>query len=610
MTEFPSTSTSLSFDPRSNAVEATASRRDNQFNTGSTEDRGFSRALDDSDARAEVRRDETQAPALERPTQERSTGERSTGERSFGERSFGEADSRNNNGEPAALENSAEQNGEPEVSANSEVGANNVAPESETVEGTGTFEGASENVTVDVSSFAFADIPEFANPFALAQQITTEAPQTSAPLLTPTAIEGVLPSGEIASSLITPQQNLAAIPLDTPDGLQLGQVGELGQQNQAGLLGQNLATQINSATPQANSAVPQANSAVPQANSAVPQANSATPQANSAVPQVNSAVPQVNSIVGGTIGDAFETVLSTQTGNASTQAGAQSLTNLQQNVSASTLQPGQTGDVTLQGTNANAGPNAGSSAGVNLTSTEGEVSGSFTNANQSSTTTTPSQQLASLLSGGGNADVALPNQAQVANGQVQQAIQQPVQQAVQQAAQPLAQFANAAFANDTLPAFTAQISRNFAAGQDSFNVRLNPSELGRVDVRVINNDDGTVSTQIRVERSETLDLFQRDIRALERTLQQSGVKLGSDGIDLSLKDNGTDQGGNSQAFDNDFDSQGEHAQNSDPAWEANEANQHLDNDGLLVDDLTGDIPLDQVQTIYARYQPGQLNIRV
>ena len=79
---------------------------------------------------------------------------------------------------------------------------------------------------------------------------------------------------------------------------------------------------------------------------------------------------------------------------------------------------------------------------------------------------------------------------------------------------------------------------------------------------------------------------------------------------MSLKDNGTDQGGNSQAFDNDFDGQGEHAQNSDPALEADDANQYLDNDGLLVDDLTADIALDQVQTIYARYQPGQLNIRV
>ena len=119
-----------------------------------------------------------------------------------------------------------------------------------------------------------------------------------------------------------------------------------------------------------------------------------------------------------------------------------------------------------------------------------------------------------------------------------------------------------------------------------------------------------MNTQIRVERSETLDLFQRDIRALERTLQQSGLKLGSEGIDLSLKDNGADQGGNNQAFNNDFDGQGEQAQNSDPALEVEDANQQLDNDSLLVDDLAADVPLDQLQTIYARYQPGQLNIRV
>ena len=555
MTQFPSTSTSFSFDPRSNVGEATPARRDNQSTTGSSEDRGFSRALDDSDARADVSREEARTPAQDRPTRETATQERSTGE----------TDNRNTRDEPTSLENSAEQNDSTEVSANN--------TELETLEGVEINEGASENVTVNVSSFAFADIPESANPFSLVQQINPEVLQTSTPVLNPTAIEGLLPSGEIAGSLITPQQNLVATPLDASAGLQPGQVGQLGQVGQAGQLGQagdvgqNLATQV----------------------------NSVTPQANSATPQLNGAVSQANSFVGAPIGEAFETVLSSQT-------GAQSLTNLQQNVAAPTLQSGQTGDVAQQGTN----PNTNANAGVNPTSADGELANSFANSNQSSTTATPSQQLASLLSGGGNADVVLPNQAQVANGQVQQAVQQPVQQT----AQPLAQFANAAFANDTLPAFTAQISRNFAAGQDSFNVRLNPSELGRVDVRVINNDDGTVSTQIRVERSETLDLFQRDIRALERTLQQSGVKLGSDGIDLSLKDNGADQGGNSQAFDNDFDGQGEHAQNSDPALDADDTNQQLDNDGLLVDDLSGDIPLDQVQTIYARYQPGQLNIRV
>jgi len=113
-----------------------------------------------------------------------------------------------------------------------------------------------------------------------------------------------------------------------------------------------------------------------------------------------------------------------------------------------------------------------------------------------------------------------------------------------------------------------------------------------------------VNTQIRVERAETLDLFQRDVRALERTLQQSGVKLDSNGIDLSLQDDGADQGANNQASDNNFDDQGEQAHNND------DVNQQLDQDGLLVDDLATDIPADQVHTIYARYQPGQLNIRV
>ena len=583
MTQFPNTNTSLPFEPRSNVAEVAQPRRDNQSSTGSGEDSSFSRALDDSDARAEVSRDETRAPAQERPA--------------------GETDIRNNQDEAAPLENSAEQND------GLEIGTNTTEPETETIEGTENREGASENITINVNSFAFADIPEFVNPFALAQQVTVEAAQsvtaealqTNTPLLSPTAIEGLLPSGEIAGSLITPQQNLAASLLNGSTAPQTGQQN-LGTPTAAQLDQQNLDIPTAAQLGQQNLGTPTA--AQPG------QLNQVGDVAQNVTTQINSAATQVNNLTGNPIGDAFETVLSTQNGTG--QTGVQSLTNLQQNAAASSLPLGQLGDVTLQGSNPNAStipiaspnPNASPNPAGNLTSAEGETFGSLANANQS--TATPSQQLASLLSSTANADVALPNQGQVANTQLQQTVQQPIQQA----AQPLAQFANTAFANDTLPAFTAQISRNFAAGQDSFNVRLNPSELGRVDVRIINNDDGTVSTQIRVERSETLDLFQRDIRALERTLQQSGVKLGSDGIDLSLKDNGTDQGGNSQAFDNDFDSQGEHAQNSDPALEANEANQHLDNDGLLVDDLTADIPIDQVQTIYARYQPGQLNIRV
>lgn len=518
MTQFPSASTSLQFDPRSNVGEVNSSRRENQSNLGSAEDSRFSQALDDSSARSDVSRDDAQASAREGSPQE-------------------------NNVRDDRAENAVSQSTDNQ-SIDAEFGADNAETENpeEAI--------ANEQSTTDQSETALTNIPALFDSFSLLQQVAPEATQTDSitasvetDLLASTSIAGSLLGGEIAGGTVTtPQQNLNATLLTTPATTQTGQLG--------------LASQLGQANP-----------------NLLAQANNAA-----------------NNLAGSVSGETFETALTTQLGN----AGSQSVL--------SSLQSTQLGDVSQQSTNA--------SAGLNLTSTEGEQFGSLSNANQS--TATPSQQLASLLSGGSSADAALPNQGQLAsasqltNGQLPQAIQP----AVQQAAQPLAQFANAAFANDTLPAFTAQISRNFAAGQDSFNVRINPSELGRVDVRLITNDDGSVNTQIRVERPETLDLFQRDIRALERTLQQSGIKLGSEGIDLSLKDNGADQGGNNQAFNNDFDGQGEHAQNSDPALEADDTNQHLNNDGLLVDDLTGDIPLDQVQTIYARYQPGQLNIRV
>lgn len=529
MTQFLDTSTSLPFDPRSNAGES--GRQNNQSPLRSSEDNGFSRALDDSGSRSDVRRDDAQTPAREISPQE-------------------------NNLRSDRADNSVEQN-DGDQSVDAEISATENSPE--TLDGS----DVDEQSLAEQPVTALANAPALFDPFSLLQQLETETtqinnttPTTQAPLLASSALAGFLPSGEASGSITTPQQNIAATLLDATVTPQLNQAG------------QNIAA------------------------------------------QANNALTQVNNFAGSVSGETFETVLSTQLTNGSAQAGNLTpatsnqvlpnnlIGNPQQNIAASSLQSSQLGDVTQQIT----APNAT----ANFTSAEGEQFASLASSNQ--TSASPSQQLASLLSGSTNPEATLATQSQLANTPLQQA---PVQLTpTQQASQPLAQFANAAFANDTLPAFTAQISRNFAAGQDAFNVRLNPSELGRVDVRVITNDDGTVSTQIRVERSETLDLFQRDIRALERTLQQSGVKLGSDGIDLSLKDNGTDQGGNNQAFDNDFDDQGEHAQNNDPALEADDANQHLDNDSLLVDDLTGDIPLDQVQTIYARYQPGQLNIRV
>lgn len=172
------------------------------------------------------------------------------------------------------------------------------------------------------------------------------------------------------------------------------------------------------------------------------------------------------------------------------------------------------------------------------------------------------------------------------------------------------QFSSTAFANDTLPHFTAQLSRSIAGGKDSFTVRLNPSELGRVDVRLITNEDGSVNARVQVERSETLDLFQRDVRALERSLQQSGLKLSSDGIDLSLKDNGTQEQGRGNGFSDDLAGNADQQTGSDSdASDDQQQNAGL-TDQLLIDDINAAVPADIIQTLYARFVPGQLNIKV
>jgi chemotaxis protein MotD len=73
-------------------------------------------------------------------------------------------------------------------------------------------------------------------------------------------------------------------------------------------------------------------------------------------------------------------------------------------------------------------------------------------------------------------------------------------------------------------------------GQNSFEIRLDPPELGRIDVHLRVDRDGNVSSRLIVERSETLDLLRRDAPALERALQNAGLKTGEQGLEFSLRD--------------------------------------------------------------------------
>lgn len=110
--------------------------------------------------------------------------------------------------------------------------------------------------------------------------------------------------------------------------------------------------------------------------------------------------------------------------------------------------------------------------------------------------------------------------------------------AVRQAPQATQQLPHAA---QVAPQVAAQIARHTAQGNSRFQIRLHPEELGGVDVELKITSDGVVKAHLTVERSETLDLFLRDQRGLERALDAAGLKVDSDTLQFSLKDQGNSQ---------------------------------------------------------------------
>lgn len=90
------------------------------------------------------------------------------------------------------------------------------------------------------------------------------------------------------------------------------------------------------------------------------------------------------------------------------------------------------------------------------------------------------------------------------------------------------------------------IARAVPQGIDRFSLQLHPADLGAVEIQLDFTEDGRVTAAITVERPETLDLLQRDSRALERSLNDTGLQLESDGLSFSLKQEQNQQG---QGFD-------------------------------------------------------------
>lgn len=119
----------------------------------------------------------------------------------------------------------------------------------------------------------------------------------------------------------------------------------------------------------------------------------------------------------------------------------------------------------------------------------------------------------------------------------------------QQPATPTAQtrIVQAAYQSGTaqinIPQVAFELAHHIEAGSKRFQIRLDPPELGRIDVKLDVDKTGAVTARMTVERSETLDLMQRDQRFLQQALQQAGLDTSRTSLEFSLKQNPFSGGG-------------------------------------------------------------------
>jgi flagellar hook-length control protein FliK len=86
-----------------------------------------------------------------------------------------------------------------------------------------------------------------------------------------------------------------------------------------------------------------------------------------------------------------------------------------------------------------------------------------------------------------------------------------------------------------------QIIRRVQNGATRFDLRLEPPELGRVDVRLEMSRDHRVTALIAADDAGTLQQLMRAAREIEWALQSAGLELSQAGLSFDFADRGAAQ---------------------------------------------------------------------
>jgi flagellar hook-length control protein FliK len=87
-----------------------------------------------------------------------------------------------------------------------------------------------------------------------------------------------------------------------------------------------------------------------------------------------------------------------------------------------------------------------------------------------------------------------------------------------------------------LSGLAVEIAASVQSGKSRFEIRLDPADLGRIDVRIDVDSSGQVTSHLTVEKPETLSMLQQDAPQLQRALDDAGLKTGNGGLQFSLRD--------------------------------------------------------------------------
>ncbi|HEY4112981.1 MAG TPA: flagellar hook-length control protein FliK [Rhizomicrobium sp.] len=108
---------------------------------------------------------------------------------------------------------------------------------------------------------------------------------------------------------------------------------------------------------------------------------------------------------------------------------------------------------------------------------------------------------------------------------------------------PPASHAGAAIGTSDIDNLALRIASKIQLGDHHFDIRLDPPELGRVDVHLSVDATGRAEAHIVADKQQSLDVLQRDSGTLHKALKDSGLDVSHNSLNFSLKGQERGDGG-------------------------------------------------------------------